>query len=135
MKLETQICIAKNIRMLRTLQGVSQVRMAVDLGLSKDNYAGYELGNKEPDAEFLYKLALRCNIKMDAFFEKNEKEFLRMIAQKQYADDHLALLIDHYKDLSSFSKGMLLEKALQLLERDKEIERNRELLKKRRGDK
>lgn len=131
MKLETQMCIARNIRLLRTLQGVSQIRMAVDLGLTKTLYSGYELGKREQDAEFLYKLALRCNIKMEAFFEKDQKEFLRMIAQKQYADDYTYLLLESYRELSAFSKGMLIEKAYQLLERDKEIARNRVELKKR----
>lgn len=128
MKLETQQCIARNMRMLRTQQGVSQVRMAVDLGLTKAMYASYELGNREPDAEVLYNLALRCNIRMEYFFEKDPNEFLRKIAGKQYADDHMALLVQYYMSLSSFSKGMLIEKCNQLLERDKEIARNREAL-------
>lgn len=131
MKLETQMCIARNIRILRTQQAISQVRMAVDLGLTKELFAGYELGKRTPDAEFLYKLALRYNIKMDALFEKDAQVFISLIADKEYADDHLAALIDTYLKLTAFSRGMLLEKSMQLLERDKEIARNRAALQAR----
>jgi len=131
MKLETQMCIARNIRILRAHQAISQVRMAVDLGMTKELFAGYEQGKRTHDAEFLYKLALRYNIKMDALFEKDAQVFMTLIADKEYADDHLATLIDTYLKLTAFSRGMLLEKAMQLLERDKEIARNRAALQAR----
>lgn len=135
MKIETQKLIARNLRLLRASCGVSQVRMAVDVGLTRLLYAAYESGNTAPDTEILYKLAIRNGIKMEYFFIENSEDFLACISGSHYYDDTLANLAYTFEKLSNFAKGMLIEKANQLLEQDKQIRANREALEKRKPKK
>ena len=135
MKIETQKIIARNLRLLRAKCAVSQVRMAVDVGLTRLLYAAYESGKTTPDAEVLYKLAQRHGIKMNYFFIENEQDYLTAISGGYYYDDTLALLVQTYDKLSNFAKGMLIERANQLLEQDKIIQKNREALEKKKPKK
>ena len=135
MKLETQQTIARNLRILRTQNAISQVRMAVDIGMTRLSYAAYENGSITPDAEVLYKIALRYGVPMDAFFIENVEDFISRISKCYYYDDSMALLVESYEKLSNFAKGMLLEKTLQLLEQDKIIKANRAKLEERKPKK
>lgn len=135
MKIETQKIIARNLRILRAKAAVSQVRIAVDIGLTRLLYASYENGTSAPDAEVLYKLSIRHGIPMNAFFIENREDFIAQIAGCYYYDDSMALLAERYDKLSNFARGMLLEKSFQLLEQDKAIRANREALEKRKPKK
>ena len=134
MKIEKQQIIARNLRDLRTYCAVSQTRFAVDLGLSRVTYSGYETGKITPDAELLYKIALRHGIKVNDLFITDKGLFLSVISGCYYYEDSLATLAETYEKLSAFGKGMLLEKANQLLEQDKIIQKNREALMQRKAD-
>lgn len=135
MKLETQKTIARNLRILRTKCAISQIRMAVDVGLTRLLYATYENGATAQDAEVLHKIALRYGFSMDCFFIENPEDFLSRISGCYYYDDSLALLVGSYDKLSNFAKGMLLEKSIQLLEQDKIIKANKAALERRKPKK
>ena len=125
MRIETQKIIARNLRTLRTYKGISQVRMAVDLGITKALYSCYELGKSAPDAEFLYDVSRIYGIRMSSLFEENESNFLIAISDCEYYDHDALILRKHYDKLSSFSRGMLIEYCFQMIEREKVIAVNR----------
>lgn len=135
MRIESQKVIARNLRLLRTKCAVSQVRMAVDLGLDRMTYNSFEMGYTAPDAEILYRISIRYGIRMNYFFLENPEDFLTAIAGRYYYDDSLALIAESYEKLSNFARGMLLEKTLQLLEQDKIIKANRAALEERKPKK
>ena len=125
MRIETQKTIARNLRTLRAYKAISQVRMAVDLGLSKDLYASYETGKSAPDAEFLYNVSHIYGIRMSSLFEENPDNFLMAISECEYFDQDALQLMSYYLKLSAFSRGMLMEYCIQLIERDNLIAVNR----------
>ena len=125
LKLKTQQIIARNLKILRTVKAISQVRMATDLGLTKQQYASYELGDRQPDAEFLYNVSKIYGIRMSALFEENEANFLLATSDSEYYDQDAVLFREQYEKLSAFSRGMLMEYCFQMLERDRLIAVNR----------
>ena len=124
MKLETQMLIAKNIRTLRTSKCISQTDFAKMVGVSRSTYASYELGNRVPDAE---KFGLNMNI----FFECDHYKFLGYLESCEIFDEELMGLISNYKNLSSFAKGMLIERSVSLMEWDRMIMANKAALDSR----
>ncbi len=124
MKLDTQMRIAANLRTLRTSKRLSQAEIASYIGTSRSLYTHYELGNRAQDAEALYIISTHLSINMEAFFENDPQRFLEYIANHGYQDEELTELTRIYKHLSPFSKGMLIEKAINLLEKEKEKEKN-----------
>lgn len=133
MKIETQECIARNLRTLRTSSCISQAELANKVGINRALYASYELGNRTPDAEILYMIASKFNIEVGALFEQDHYKFLSLLASHDIYDDELSTLINCYRELSSFAKGMLIERATWLKEWDKVLESNKKALAERRA--
>lgn len=128
MKLETQMLIAKNLRILRTSKCLSQAEFAKLIGVSRSTYASYELGNRIPDAEVLFAISKRFGIHMNILFECDQYKFLGYLEGCEIYDDELLDLITNYKNLSAFARGMLIERSLSLTEWDKMIESNKRAL-------
>ena len=82
--------------------------MADFAGVSRAVYMSYENGKRTPDAEVLFNIAARFGLNMSVFFENN------------------------YKELSSFSKGMLIERSECLKDWDKIRESKRKMLEENR---
>ena len=133
MKISLQEIVARNLKTLRRTNNLTQQQMSDGIGLSRSTYATYELARITPDPEILYRVATRFGIKIDYLFEEKEDVFLARTVDAEYYEDNLLNLIDNYHSLSSFARGMLLEKSLELKERDKIMASNRAALEKRRG--
>ena len=129
MKLETQMLIAKNIRTLRTSKCISQTDFAKMVGVSRSTYASYELGNRVPDAETLFLIAKKFGLNI--FFECDHYKFLGYLESCEIFDEELMGLISNYKNLSSFAKGMLIERSVSLMEWDRMIMANKAALDSR----
>lgn len=128
MRIETRKTISRNLKFLRTKQAMSQTQFASDFGLTKQLYASYELGNTVPDAEVLYLIARKYRLKVENFFTDNFEDFLTILSGDDCYDSNLNALIESYDQLSNFSKGMLLERASQLLYQDTLIKSKRAAL-------
>ena len=120
MKLETQMNVASNLRTLRKSKGLSQGEIAKLIDGSRSLYTHYELGNRTQDAEALYIISREFNINMAVLFENDPRKFLSHLANDTTQDTGLEKLIPLYKQLSSFSAGMLVERALWLLSKERE---------------
>ena len=125
MKLETQMLIARNLRTLRTSKCISQAYFAKELGVSRSTYVSYEMGTRVPDAEVLFSIAQFFGLNMNALFESNQYNFLSHLENCDIYDKELLKLLENYRTLSSFAKGMLLERSVALVEWDKLIEANK----------
>lgn len=119
MKLDTQKRVAANLRILRTCKNVSQSQIADMVGISRSLYTHYELGRRTPDAEVLYKIANRFGIEMGMLFEVDPQMFINHMKKSQFCDDDLMELTAFYRKLSPFAKGMLMERAMYLLDWDR----------------
>ncbi len=125
MKLETQMNVASNLRTLRKSKGLSQGEIAKLIGGSRSLYTHYELGNRTQDAEALYIISRELNVNMPTLFEDDPQKFLNHLANDATQDAGLEKLISLYKQLSSFSAGMLIERAFWLLSKERENLRSR----------
>ena len=126
MNLDTQKGIAANLKILRTCKNMSQTQMADLAGISRSLYTHYELARRTPDAEVLFKITSRFGINMGTLFEADPQFFLSQVSNSQFCDDDLMEIMTFYRKLSPFAKGMLLERALYLLDWDKFREENLE---------
>lgn len=131
MKLDTQMTIATNLRTLRTSKRLHQSDVAKFADISRSLYTHYELGNRSQDAEVLYIISTQLGIDMATLFEKDEQKFLSHLAGSQTSDDELFELMALYRKLSPFSKGMLMERALALTEREHSKEESQKILQER----
>lgn len=128
MNLDTQKRIAANLKILRTCKNMSQSQIADLVGISRSLYTHYELGRRTPDAEVLYKISNRFGIEMGTLFEAEPQTFLSQMSNTQFCDNDLMELMSFYRKLSPFAKGMLMERALYLLDWDRFREENQNAL-------
>lgn len=56
---------ARNLKALRTRQGVSQDVMATSIGVKRSSYSGYEVGSAEPSLTVLHAIQERYRIGAD----------------------------------------------------------------------
>mgnify|MGYP003193371500 FL=1 len=69
---------------------------------------------------------------MSVFFESDSYKVLSYIENGELFDDGMVKLIKNYKELSSFSKGMLIERSECLKDWDKIREEKRKILEESR---
>ena len=131
MKIETQQRIARNLKIIRVSNSLNQSQMADFAGVSRAVYMSYENGKRTPDAEVLFNIAARFGLNMSVFFENDYYRLLSHIENGELYDDGLVKLINNYKELSSFSKGMLIERSECLKDWDKIRENKRKMLEER----
>ena len=122
MKIETQQRIARNLKIIRVSNSLNQSQMADFAGVSRAVYMSYENGN----------IAARFGLNMSVFFENDYYRLLSHIENGELYDDGLVKLINNYKELSSFSKGMLIERSECLKDWDKIRESKRKMLEENR---
>lgn len=132
MKIETQERIARNLKTIRISNCLNQSQMAEFAGVSRSVYISYENGKRSPDAEVLFNISARFGLNMNVFFEHDYYKVLSYIENGELYDDGLVKLIKNYKDLSSFSKGMLIERSECLKDWDKMKEEQRRILEEKR---
>ena len=132
MKIETQQRIARNLKIIRVSNSLNQSQMADFAGVSRAVYMSYENGKRTPDAEVLFNIAARFVLNMSVFFENDYYRLLSHIENGELYDDGLVKLINNYKELSSFSKGMLIERSECLKDWDKIRENKRKMLEENR---
>ena len=106
--------------------------MADFAGISRSIYISYENGKRTPDAETLFNIATRFGLDMSVFFESDSYKVLSYIENGELFDDGMVKLIKNYKELSSFSKGMLIERSECLKDWDKRREEKRKILEESR---
>lgn len=132
MNLDMQKRIAANLKILRTCKDISQSQLADMIGISRSLYTHYELGRRTPDAEVLYKISKRFGIDMGTLFEADPQMLVDQMSS-QFCDDDLMELTSFYRKLSPFAKGMLMERALYLLDWDRFREESQRALNERKN--
>ena len=60
------------LKMLREKKGISQLKLALDLGLNQNSISRYESGIREADYKTLIKFADYFNVSLDYLLERTE---------------------------------------------------------------
>ena len=61
------------LKQLREARGVSQLKLAMDLGLNQNSISRYETGEREADYETLLKFADYFGVSLDYLFGRTDK--------------------------------------------------------------
>jgi transcriptional regulator with XRE-family HTH domain len=65
--------LTTRMRSLREKSGMSQGELALKLNVARTTYSGYENGIREPDFDFIIKVADFHNVSMDYLFGRDFK--------------------------------------------------------------
>ena len=88
-----KILFSERCRQLRKEAGLTQTRLAAQLGMTQRKLSYLESGQSEPDLETLWRLADRFDVSVDYLFERCETaEYLRANPTSCFAE-RLAILI------------------------------------------
>ena len=60
------------LKQLRRQRGISQLKLAMDLGLNQNSISRYESGEREADYQTLIRLADYFNVSVDYLLERRE---------------------------------------------------------------
>ena len=60
------------LKQLRRQRGISQLKLAMDLGLNQNSISRYESGEREADYQTLIRLADNFNVSVDYLLERTE---------------------------------------------------------------
>ena len=82
----------------------------------------------------LYNISKRFGIDMAALFEADPQAFVNQMGSSQFCDDDLMELVSFYKKLSPFAKGMLMERAMYLLDWDRFREESQRALDEKKSE-
>jgi len=120
MRLEIQRRIGENLKTVRVTNNLTQYDIAKYIGTSRTLYTHYELGNRAQDAETLYNLSALYGIEMSVFFEPDHSRLLNILANNIKLEEDNRELLELYSQLSPYSKGKLMERAITLAEQEQE---------------
>lgn len=73
---------AENLRKLRTERGMTQVAIALRLGVDKSTYNGYESGKRKPDVQRIKEIATILNVSADDLLGTNTADRQREADEK-----------------------------------------------------
>ncbi len=118
MNLDAQMKIAANIRYLRNVFGYTQAEVSDSLHICRSTYALFEAGKKVPGADVLLDLAEFYHVHVSTVLQTSNEQIIADALYAKESNETLISLMDTYYQLSPYSQGRLLERALMMLEQD-----------------
>ena len=64
------------LKQLRQKRGISQLKLAMDLGMNQNSISRYESGEREADYQTLIRLADYFNVSIDYLLERTENPLI-----------------------------------------------------------
>ena len=95
------------LKELRKNKGMSQEKVAHDLGLSLRGYQNYEYGQREPNIEMILKLAEYYNVTTDYLLEKNTTTPLDQFENLTFTKEMEAEANTDYQKLTPQDKAVI----------------------------
>ena len=89
----------QRIRELRTLRSISQVELAVALGVTKQSVSNWENDNIQPSIDILIKLAKYFNVSTDYLLALDDREVLDVSGLSKEAVTHMRMLIEDFRNI------------------------------------
>ena len=91
----------ERIKQLRVERGLSQVDLAMRLGVSKQSISNWENDNIQPSIEMLLKLSHVFSVSTDYLLSDNTRCFLEITGLDSVCVSHIQMIIDDMKSLQS----------------------------------
>ena len=117
MKIDLEL-LSRNIKLLRTIHGISQEELSDDICITRSTYSAYETGAKIPDLQTIDALAAIYDIGFESLVNHDLSRGLLNRIYLSSSDRQLAALLNNYESLSVASKNVVTERLDILLERE-----------------
>ena len=113
--------LRKNIKLLRTVRGISQEKLSEAIHLARTTYSSYENGAKPVDLQTLDALSAIYNISLESLvnYDLSEGLFHRIYLMQE--NEALADLLNDYQGLSVASKALIVQQLDLLLKREEAL--------------
>lgn len=121
MKYTTQLLIAENLRWLRNSHGYTQLEVSEMLHISRSTYLSLENAKKVPSIDIIVDIAELYHISFHSIMKSDFTRTHTQFEQASSPKDKSAIILDLYSQLSPYAKGALIERALVLLEQEKQV--------------
>ncbi len=115
--------IAKNIKLLRSISGLTQEQISELLHMSRSCYCNMEAGKKVPDFESIYVLSRFYNISLDYILAFDIAEQMLSLLQMDRQETEALHFIESYLKLSHGAKEQIRTRVGQLAEEEKQFNR------------
>lgn len=110
--------LSKNLKLLRTIHGISQEELAAEICITRSTYSAYETGAKIPDLQTIDALAAIYGIGFESLISYDLSTGLFNRIYFNNTDRRLAELLNDYESLSISAKNIVTERLDILLERE-----------------
>lgn len=117
MKIDLEL-LSRNIKLLRTIHGISQEELSDDICITRSTYSAYETGAKIPDLQTIDALSAIYDIGFESLVNHDLSRGLLNRIYLSSSDRQLAALLNNYESLSVASKNVVTERLDILLERE-----------------
>lgn len=87
----------ERLKKLRELKNMTQVRLAIELGVSQETISGYEIGKATPPADMLVKLADILDTSVDYILSRTDNRYFNKLNKSDLNDDELELILIYRK--------------------------------------
>jgi len=84
--------IMERLKQLRERKNMTQVRLAIELGVSQETISGYEIGKAVPPADMLVKLADTLDASVDYILGRTDDIQLKKLSKSDLNNQELELL-------------------------------------------
>lgn len=110
--------LSQNLKLLRTIHGISQEDLSADICITRSTYSAYETGVKIPDLQTIDALAAIYNIGFESLVTHDLSKGLLNRIYFGDGDDQLVTILNNYESLSVAAKNVITERLDILLERE-----------------
>lgn len=121
MKYETQVKMAESIRHLRGVYGYTQSQVASRLHISRSTYVLLESGKKIPSIDTILDLAELYGVSFHSLVRGDVENTDMHSTSYTNENGTYDTLTSIYSQLSAYSRGALLERAIILLEQEQKL--------------
>lgn len=112
--------IAKNIKLLRSISGLTQEQISELLHMSRSCYCSMEAGKKVPDFESIYVLSRFYNISLDYLLSFDIAEQMLSLLRMDRKETEALHFIECYLKLSHGAKEQIRARVEELIEKEKQ---------------
>lgn len=92
--------LCDNIKSLRTVRGISQIRLAEELNVTKQCVSNWENDNVQPSIDMLSKLADYFNVSTDYLLGRTAKKIVSLDGLTDVQAAHIGLIINDLQQLN-----------------------------------
>ena len=111
--------IAKNLRLLRSIRGLSQEKVADLLNMSRSCYSALENGSKIPDFMTVYTLSRFYDVSLDYLLAFDISDHLLSLIRSERINLDSFAFLDNYMWLSYGARWQIRDRICELLEEER----------------